>query len=106
MGVGLVLGCHERSPWSVARGFWGRPFPCTELLLLVLCLVRTSEKRAPSKQYPHAYQNHYIREIEDTRPQIAHTYIHKINNCSTIDWQFTSEHARIKLRRLYPSISS
>jgi hypothetical protein len=29
---------------------------------------------------------------------------HRNELCATIDWQFTTENARVKLKKLYPSI--
>ena len=36
--------------------------------------------------------------------KIAKWQSHRNNRNSTINWQFTTEKARIKLRRLYPTI--
>lgn len=45
-----------------------------------------------------------IADIEDLRRELAKWESDRNENCKTVDWQFTAEDARIKLKTLYPKI--
>jgi len=46
----------------------------------------------------------HIRNISEVKKEIRAWQDHRNNKSSKINWQFTNEQARIKLKRLYPSI--
>jgi hypothetical protein len=48
--------------------------------------------------------NRRIGDIETVRREVAAWQAHRDQRHAGIDWQFTTETARVKLRRLYPSI--
>lgn len=48
--------------------------------------------------------NRRIADIETVRREVAAWQVHRDQLQATINWQFTTETARVKLRRLYPSI--
>jgi len=48
----------------------------------------------------------HIATVEDMRKEVKAWQEHRNNKNSKIKWQFTTEDARIKLRRLYPSFDS
>jgi len=50
--------------------------------------------------------NRHISSVEEMKRQVKSWENHRNNKNSKIDWQFTNEDARIKLKRLYPSLSS
>jgi hypothetical protein len=50
--------------------------------------------------------NRHIAKIEDIKSEVKAWQDHRNNKDSKINWQFTNDKARIKLKRLYPSISS
>lgn len=50
--------------------------------------------------------NRHIATIEEVTDQVAAWQQHRNNKNATINWQFTNDQARIKLKKLYPSISS
>ena len=49
--------------------------------------------------------NRHIATIEDIKKEVKAWQEHRNNKDSKINWQFTAEDARIKLRRLYPSFN-
>jgi hypothetical protein len=49
--------------------------------------------------------NRRIDQIEMLRSETEAWQQHRNNKNATIDWQFKNEEARIKLKRLYPSIN-
>ena len=50
--------------------------------------------------------NRHIAKIEDIKSEVKAWQDHRNNKDSKINWQFTNDKARIKLKRLYPSISN
>lgn len=50
--------------------------------------------------------NRHISSMEEIIRQVECWEKHRNNKNSKIDWQFTNDQARIKLKRLYPSFSS
>ena len=50
--------------------------------------------------------NRHIAKIEDIKSEVKAWQNHRNNKDSKINWQFTNDKARIKLKRLYPSISN
>jgi hypothetical protein len=46
-----------------------------------------------------------IDSIETIKREVKAWQDHRNNRVSTINWQFTTKDARIKLKRLYPSIN-
>jgi hypothetical protein len=48
--------------------------------------------------------NRHISTMESIKEQVDAWRTHRDNKNSKINWQFTNKEARIKLRRLYPSI--
>lgn len=48
--------------------------------------------------------NRHLATIEEIRSEVAAWTQHRNNKKSKINWQFTTKDARIKLKRLYPSI--
>jgi len=50
--------------------------------------------------------NRHISNIHIVKEEVAAWQKARNNKDSTIDWQFTSKDARIKLRKLYPSIQT
>jgi transposase len=48
--------------------------------------------------------NRRIDNIEEVKKEVAAWQIYRNNQNSKVNWQFTTEDARIKLARLYPSI--
>lgn len=50
--------------------------------------------------------NRRIPDIESLKREAAHWQNQRNNINSTVDWRFTCEDARIKLKRLYPTILS
>ena len=48
--------------------------------------------------------NRRIADIETVRREVAAWQAHRDQLNARIDWQFTTDQARIKLKRLYPSI--
>ena len=49
--------------------------------------------------------NRHISTMEEIKKEVALWQEHRNNKNSTINWQFTNKDARIKLKRLYPSIN-
>jgi transposase len=49
--------------------------------------------------------NRRIHDIEIIKSEAAAWQNHRNNKCATINWQFKNEQARIKLKKLYPSIN-
>lgn len=47
-----------------------------------------------------------IDNIEDVRREVMAWKISRNNQCAKVNWQFTTDDARIKLRRLYPTFNS
>jgi len=45
-----------------------------------------------------------IPDIEQMRREVAAWEEDRNNRAATIDWRFTTENARIKLKRLYPKL--
>ena len=45
-----------------------------------------------------------IEDIDILRPELAIWESERNENCKSVDWQFTAEDARIKLKSLYPKI--
>ena len=50
--------------------------------------------------------NRRIDNIEDVRREAAAWQNYRNNKQSIVNWQFTTDDARIKLARLYPSIDT
>jgi len=50
--------------------------------------------------------NRRIDDIEIVRKEVAAWQKFRNNKNAKVNWQFTAEHARIKLRRLYPTLES
>ncbi|RRD56306.1 hypothetical protein EII40_13865 [Tannerella forsythia] len=50
--------------------------------------------------------NRHISTLEEIKKEVALWQAHRNNKNSTINWQFTNKDARIKLKRLYPSINN
>ena len=50
--------------------------------------------------------NRHIATIEKVTTEVEAWQKHRNNKNAKINWQFTNEEARIKLKRLYPSILS
>jgi hypothetical protein len=50
--------------------------------------------------------NRRMDNIETIKEEVTAWQIHRNNAQATINWQFTNEKARIKLKRLYPTIST
>lgn len=50
--------------------------------------------------------NRYIATMEEIKTEVQAWQNHRNNKTSKINWQFTNDQARIKLKRLYPSISN
>jgi len=50
--------------------------------------------------------NRRISDIEKVRREVLACQAHRNNLESRVNWQFTTENARIKLARLYPTIDS
>ena len=48
--------------------------------------------------------NRRIPEIDLMRKEVAAWERDRNNRATTIDWRFTTEDARIKLKRLYPKL--
>lgn len=48
--------------------------------------------------------NRHISTVKEIRREVKAWQNHRNNKLSKIDWQFTNEKSRIKLKRLYPSI--
>jgi hypothetical protein len=48
--------------------------------------------------------NRPISTIEKIKEEVEAWQRHRNNKNSTINWQFTNKEARVKLKRLYPSI--
>ncbi|WP_322518498.1 IS630 family transposase [Chitinophaga sancti] len=49
--------------------------------------------------------NRHISTIEKVKEEVTEWQIHRNNKNSQINWQFTNKEARVKLKRLYPSIN-
>ncbi len=47
-----------------------------------------------------------IDDIGDVRSEVAAWQRHRNNLDATVNWQFTTEKARVKLRRLYPTLDT
>jgi len=47
--------------------------------------------------------NRHIDTIEKMQEEVLAWQEHRNNKNATINWQFTTKEARIKLKRLYPS---
>jgi hypothetical protein len=45
-----------------------------------------------------------VPEIDQMRKEVAAWELDRNNRTATIDWRFTTEDARIKLKHLYPQI--
>ncbi len=50
--------------------------------------------------------NRRIDNIETVKQEVAAWQEHRNNLNAKINWQFTTENSRIKLKRLYPSINN
>jgi hypothetical protein len=50
--------------------------------------------------------NRHIATMDKIKEEVEAWQNHRNNKCNKINWQFTNEAARIKLKRLYPSIHS
>jgi hypothetical protein len=50
------------------------------------------------------YLNRRIPSIDLMRKEVAPWKLDRNNRVATIDWHFTTEDARIKLKRLYPTL--
>lgn len=50
--------------------------------------------------------NRHIATMEEIKSEVEAWQNHRNNKNAKINWQFTNEQARIKLKRLYPSISN
>ncbi|MCX6690189.1 MAG: IS630 family transposase, partial [Methanoregula sp.] len=50
--------------------------------------------------------NRRIADIETVEKEVAAWQKFRNNKIATVNWQFTTEDARIKLRRLYPTLES
>ncbi|SFW75963.1 transposase, partial [Chitinophaga sancti] len=50
--------------------------------------------------------NRHISTIEKVKEEVTEWQIHRNNKNSQINWQFTNKEARVKLKRLYPSINN
>jgi hypothetical protein len=50
--------------------------------------------------------NRHIATMQEITSEVEAWQNHRNNKTSTINWQFTNEQARIKLKRLYPSFST
>jgi len=50
--------------------------------------------------------NRRIDNIEDVRREVQAWQEHRNNKNAKVNWQFTTEDARIKLYRLYPTFDS
>jgi len=50
--------------------------------------------------------NRRIDNIEDARREVQAWQEHRNNKNAKVNWQFTTEDARIKLYRLYPTLDS
>lgn len=50
--------------------------------------------------------NRHISTVKEIRREVKAWQNHRNNKLSKIDWQFTNEKSRIKLKRLYPSIAT
>lgn len=50
--------------------------------------------------------NCHIATMQEITSEVEAWQNHRNNKTSTINWQFTNDQARIKLKRLYPSISN
>ena len=48
--------------------------------------------------------NRHIATIEKVKVEVEAWQEHRNNKNAKINWQFTNEEARVKLKRLYPSI--
>ena len=48
--------------------------------------------------------NRHIATMEEIKSEVEAWQNHRNNKTSKINWQFTNDQARIKLKRLYPSI--
>lgn len=49
--------------------------------------------------------NRYIDSIDEVEKQVKAWQNHRNNKDTKINWRFTNKHARIKLKKLYPSIN-
>jgi len=45
-----------------------------------------------------------LPDIESFKKQVKTWTSQRNNKCSKVNWQFTTKDARIKLKRLYPSV--
>jgi len=50
--------------------------------------------------------NWHIATVEKTKDQVDAWQNHRNNKNAKINWQFTNDKARVKLKRLNPSISN
>ena len=50
------------------------------------------------------YLNRRIEDMKTIRSEVKKWQEHRNNNKAAIDWQFTNEKARVKLKRLYPKL--
>ena len=50
--------------------------------------------------------NRRIADIETVKKEVAAWQKFRNNKIATVNWQFTTEDARVKLRRLYPTLES
>ncbi len=48
--------------------------------------------------------NRRIDNMETMKEEVSAWQLHRNNKESAINWQFTNQQARIKLKRLYPTI--
>ena len=50
--------------------------------------------------------NRHISSIDQVREEVEAWQLNRNNKNSKIDWQFTNSDARVKLKKLYPSINN
>ena len=52
------------------------------------------------------FLNRHLENIDLVRQEVDAWQTHRNNKCSIINWQFTTKDARVKLKKLYPSIQA
>ena len=50
--------------------------------------------------------NRRIPDSDSLKREVAAWYVERYTHCATVDWRFTCQDARIKLKHLYPKIQS
>ena len=50
--------------------------------------------------------NRRIAKFETVEKEVKAWQLHRNNKVATVDWQFTNDQARIKLKRLYPKLQT